>query len=84
MSSMDAKAVTARLEADKSFATLFGILRDYGDLPASVWLEGEQEHSRTYTEVQVKQILYAFSRDLGCKWQKKRLNAFIESVFNFD
>ena len=51
MSSMDAKAVTARLEADKSFATLFGILRDYGDLPASVWLEGEQEHSRTYTEV---------------------------------
>ena len=51
MSSMDAKAVTARLEADKSFATLFDILRDYGDLPASVWLEGEQEHSRTYTEV---------------------------------
>ena len=27
--------------------------------------------NRTYTEVQVKKILYAFARDLGCKWSKK-------------
>lgn len=44
----------------------------------------ELRDARTYTEVQVKQILYAFARDLGCKWRKKRLDEFIGSVFNFD
>ena len=44
----------------------------------------ELRDARTYTEPQVKQILFAFARDLGCKWRKKRLNAFIETVFNFD
>lgn len=39
---------------------------------------------RSYSEPQVKQILYAFARDLGCKWRKKRLDAFIETVFDFD
>jgi len=39
---------------------------------------------RTYTEVQVKSILYGFARDLGCKWPEAKLRAFIESVFDFD
>lgn len=41
-------------------------------------------NERTYTEVQVKNILYAFARDLGCKWSETKLRAFIESVFDFD
>ena len=41
-------------------------------------------NERTYTEVQVKNILYAFARDLGCKWTEAKLRAFIESVFDFD
>lgn len=51
MSNCDALAVSARLESDKSFGALFDILRDYGDLPASVWLKGEQELTRTYAEL---------------------------------
>lgn len=39
---------------------------------------------RTYTEVQVKNILYAFARDLGCKWSETKLRTFIESAFDFD
>lgn len=39
---------------------------------------------RIYTEVQVKEILYGFAHDLGCKWDDKRLKAFIETVFDFD
>ena len=39
---------------------------------------------RTYTEVQVKDILYGFARDLGCKWSEKELKAFIETAFDFD
>lgn len=41
-------------------------------------------NERTYTEVQVKNILYAFARDLGCKWTEAKLRAFIESVFDFN
>ena len=41
-------------------------------------------NERTYTEVQVKNILYAFARDLGCKWSETKLRALIESVFDFD
>lgn len=44
----------------------------------------ELRDRRSYSEPQVKQILYAFARDLGCKWRRKRLDAFIETVFNFD
>ena len=35
---------------------------------------------RTYTEVQVKSILYGFAR----KWSEAKLRAFIESAFDFD
>lgn len=44
----------------------------------------ELRDKRTYMEAQVKQILYAFARDLGCKWNDKRLREFIETVFDFD
>ena len=44
----------------------------------------ELRDARSYSDPQVKQILFAFARDLGCKWRKKRLNEFIETVFNFD
>ena len=50
MPNQDALSVSARLEADKTFATLFDILRDYGDTPASLWLKGDQEMMRTYAE----------------------------------
>ncbi len=41
-------------------------------------------NERIYSEVQVKAILHAFARDLGCQWPEERLNKFIESVFDFD
>ena len=44
----------------------------------------ELRDARTYTEPQVKQILYSFARDLGCKWRADRLRNFIESAFDFD
>jgi hypothetical protein len=43
----------------------------------------EMRDARTYSELQVKQVLYAFARDLGCRWRKKRLEDFIETAFNF-
>ena len=51
MSNMDALSVSARLAESKTLATLFGILREYGDAPASLWLKGEQEMSRSYAEM---------------------------------
>ncbi len=41
-------------------------------------------NERMYSERQVKAILRAFARDLGCNWSELRLNEFIESVFDFD
>lgn len=43
----------------------------------------ELQDERTYSEVQVKAILYGFARDLGCKWRKERLRKFIDTAFNF-
>ena len=51
MSNLDALSVCQRLEADKTLATLFDILRDYGDAPAALWLKGEQELSSSYAEL---------------------------------
>jgi len=71
MSNMDAQAVSARLEADKSLANLFNILRDYGDTPASCWLKGDQERTRTYAEITRRADDYAAvlcSLDLAGKW----------------
>ena len=44
----------------------------------------ELRDKRTYTEADVKKILYCFARDLRCKWTKKRLEAYIETAFDFD
>lgn len=44
----------------------------------------ELRDERTYTELQVKDILYHFARDLGCKWEKDRLKKFIDTAFDFD
>lgn len=44
----------------------------------------ELRGKRTYTEVQVKSILFGFARDLGIDWSDKKLNEFIETVFDFD
>lgn len=44
----------------------------------------EERAKRTYTEDGVKRILFTFARELGCKWSDAKLNAFIESVFDFD
>ncbi len=43
----------------------------------------ELRDDRTYTEAQVKRILFAFARDLGCKWRKDRLERIIETAFDF-
>ena len=59
MSNLDALSVCERLEADKSLATLFDILRDYGDAPAAMWLKGEQELSCTYAEMALRADDYA-------------------------
>lgn len=40
--------------------------------------------SRTYTECDVKTILYAFARDLGCRWRADKLRKFIDTAFSFD
>lgn len=44
----------------------------------------ELRDSRTYEEREVKEILYGFARDLGCKWDEERLRNFIETVFDYD
>ena len=51
MRNMDALSVSARLEANKTLDELFSILRDYGELPAALWLNGDQEMSRSYAEM---------------------------------
>lgn len=43
--------------------------------------EGD-EH--TYTEECVKEILFAFARDLGCDWSDKELKRFINKAFDYD
>ena len=44
----------------------------------------ELRDARMYSEESVKEILYSFARDLGCKWRADRLRKFIESAFDFD
>ena len=43
-----------------------------------------ERDKRIYREPQVKQIMYAFARDLGCKWRADKLRKFIETAFDFD
>lgn len=44
----------------------------------------EQRAARTYSESDVKKLLFAFARDIGCKWRADRLRKFIETAFNQD
>ncbi len=44
----------------------------------------ELRDARTYTEVQVKKILFGFARDLGIDWSDEELRDFIETAFDFD
>lgn len=44
----------------------------------------ELRDARTYNEVQVKRILFAFARDLGCEWEDEELKQFIATAFDFD
>ena len=37
----------------------------------------------TYTEVQVKEVLFAFARDLGCKWHADKLRRYINLAFDY-
>ena len=39
---------------------------------------------RTYPESQVKDILFGFAKDIGCKWPDEELREFIETVFDYD
>lgn len=39
---------------------------------------------RTYPEAQVKDILFGFAQDIGCKWPEGELREFIETVFDYD
>lgn len=43
-----------------------------------------ERDERTYREADVKQLLYDFARDIGCKWRAQKLRKFIEDVFDFD
>lgn len=43
-----------------------------------------EREKRMYQEPAVKNILYKFARDLGCKWRAERLRTYIETVFDFD
>lgn len=43
----------------------------------------QERDKRVYSEDCVKNILYGFARDLGCRWRADRLRQFIETVFNF-
>lgn len=44
----------------------------------------ELRDARTYTEPQVKRMLFAFARDLGVDWPDDELRQFIETGFDFD
>ena len=44
----------------------------------------ELRDKRTYTEEQVKTIMFHFARDLGCTWRADKLRRFIDTAFDFD
>lgn len=44
----------------------------------------ELRDARTYTEAQVKELMFHFARDLGIRWRADKLRKFIETAFDFD
>lgn len=45
---------------------------------------GRLQEEPCYTGSDVKKMLFAFARDLGCKWRRDRLERFIDSAFRKD
>lgn len=43
----------------------------------------EPEGAGIYSEAQVKEVLFAFARDLGCRWRNKRLRDYINQAFYY-
>lgn len=41
----------------------------------------ELQDEETYTEQEVKSILFGFARDLDCDWPDEQLREFIDMVF---
>lgn len=41
----------------------------------------EQRSERIYSESDVKKLLFAFARDIGCNWRADKLRKFIEVAF---
>ncbi|MER2183834.1 MAG: class I adenylate-forming enzyme family protein, partial [Clostridia bacterium] len=51
MSNSTILQVSARLDSDKQWSTLFDILHDYGEELTAVWLKGEKELSLSFAEM---------------------------------
>jgi hypothetical protein len=39
------------------------------------------QEERRWTDSDVKKMLFAFARDLGCKWRRDKLNRVIDKAF---
>lgn len=39
------------------------------------------QEDRRWTDADVKKMLFAFARDLGCKWRKSHLERVIDQAF---
>lgn len=39
------------------------------------------QEDRRWTDSDVKKMLFAFARDLGCKWRRDKLNRVIDRAF---
>lgn len=42
---------------------------------------GRLQEERKYSDSDVKKMLFAFARDLGCKWRRDRLERFIDGAW---
>lgn len=42
---------------------------------------GRLQEERRYTDSDVKEMLFAFARDLGCKWRSDKLRRVIDEAF---
>lgn len=43
----------------------------------------QEREKRVYSEKHLKQLMFLFARDIGCKWSDKKLKAFIDEQFEF-
>lgn len=42
---------------------------------------GRMQGERRWSDADVKKMLFAFARDLGCKWRKSHLERVIDQAF---